>query len=272
MSAPSQGTRTMKIVQRAFLPPLMLSSRKMSARMWMRSEIQASRIVNQKIETITSQNPKSSDMSTYSYAGVTGRDWTGTGAESRDACRSVAVEGSTVTVGRDGIDHQEVDGDHDERPQGIGRHEDEVGDGARHREHDGHDPGPHRTPEERPARAGHEDAQDQVDPPPRRVVDAHDEAVLADLVVVLVEDADEAGDRVEAPEDEHHGAGEHDPARPCTARGTVLVAVLRCHRARCRHRPASLSSCSFPQHEDSALGRPHPPRVTRGPRRRSTVA
>jgi hypothetical protein len=65
--------RTMKIVQRAFLPPLRLSSRKMSARMWTRSEIQASRIVNQKIETITSQNPKSSDMSTYSYVGRDGR-------------------------------------------------------------------------------------------------------------------------------------------------------------------------------------------------------
>jgi hypothetical protein len=61
--APSHGTKTRKRVHSAFAQPLSSWSRKMSLKMAMINQIHASRSMNQNIETMTSQSPKPSDMS-----------------------------------------------------------------------------------------------------------------------------------------------------------------------------------------------------------------
>jgi hypothetical protein len=94
-------------------------------------------------------------------------------------------------VGGDGPDHEDVQGDDQQRPERVVGDEQEVGDGAEHGQGDGHRPGPGPARQQPPAGEGHQQAEHQVDPAPGGGVEL--EQVVAGLDVELVlEDADQA--------------------------------------------------------------------------------
>ena len=85
---------------------------------------------------------------------------------------------------------------------------------AYHGEQDAERACPDLAGEECDAGAGDDQAADDVDPSPRRVVDIDDQSGLPDQEVLVLEHGDEPLDDVERAQQHHHRAGEGDPADP----------------------------------------------------------
>ena len=77
-----------------------------------------------------------------------------------------SVDGAPRPVRRERPDHEDVDGDHDERPDRRVRQVQELGDQAQGGEDDADRPGPLKAPEDARAGGDGQDAQDEEDPAP----------------------------------------------------------------------------------------------------------
>ena len=101
-----------------------------------------------------------------------------------DLSRVVRCLDSVPVPGRDRPDHNDIERDDQDRPQWVIRHPQEVGDDQEQRNDDCRRPGPHCTGEEAEGHHDPDDAQDDVDPTPRRdvelvrVVDTHDKQIV----------------------------------------------------------------------------------------------
>src|SRR5215218_8785115 len=119
-------------------------------------------------------------------------------------------------------DHPDVEGDHEDRPEGVVGDEEEVRDGAEAGEHDRCDDGPPTAREQAPA-GGHErNAEQQMHPPPDARVEV-ERVVLGDDEELVVEDRRQAGDDLEAPDEREDAGGEHYAARRPTRRFITLI-------------------------------------------------
>ena len=113
------------------------------------------------------------------------------------------------------------------------------------------DPCPHLSDEEGRSGSRHDDAEDQVDPSPRGVVDVHGEPVLADQVVLVPEQRHQSLDGVEDAQHHHHGGREHDPTDPAGLLRLPAVARTR----RCGLRPVRRRACARVRHDELLFNR-----------------
>jgi hypothetical protein len=120
-----------------------------------------------------------------------------------------APHGGLVAVGRDRPDHEDVQGEDDQRPERVVGEEPEHGHGTEQRQHDRHGPGPGSAGQQADARAGDDQPEDQVDPAPGGLVEL-EQVLLGGDVEVVVEDRHQAGDGLEHADHEHHHGGEQD--------------------------------------------------------------
>src|SRR5918993_169770 len=117
-------------------------------------------------------------------------------------------------VGGDGPDHEDVQGDDEQRPERVVGDEQEVGDGAEHGQGDGRGPGPGPARQQPVAGEGHDQAEDQVDPAPGGGVEL-EQVVAGGHIELVLEDGDQALQGLEDADHDHHDGGEHDePDRP----------------------------------------------------------
>src|SRR5918994_4319153 len=121
-------------------------------------------------------------------------------------------------VGGDGPDHEDVQGDDEQRPERVVGDEQEVGDGAEHGQGDGRGPGPGAARQQPPAGEGHQQAEQQVDPAPAGGVELEQVVAGGDIELVL-EDRDEALQRL--PDADHDHRGEQNEAHRPAAGGLV---------------------------------------------------
>src|SRR5215217_5267529 len=93
-------------------------------------------------------------------------------------------------VGGNGPDHQDVEGDDQQRPERVVGDEQEVGDRAEHGQGDGHGPGPGPARQQPIAGEGHRQPEQQVDPAPGGGVELEQVVAGGDIELVL-EDGDQ---------------------------------------------------------------------------------
>ena len=142
-------------------------------------------------------------------------------------------------VGRQSGDHEHVQRDDQDRPDGLIGDEEEVPDRAERRERDADDPRPGRALEDPVAGADHDHAADQVDPAPGGRVELV-RVVRADDEELVVDDRRESGEGMEDADQHQHHAGEHDESdRPAAD-------FPRCHRSSVPRLPPGRSSQRSP--------------------------
>src|SRR5215211_933025 len=142
-------------------------------------------------------------------------------------------------VGGDRPDHEDVQGDDDQRPERVVGDEQEVGDGAEHGQGDGRGTGPGPARQQSPAGEGHQQPEDQVDPAPGGGVQLEQVVAGGDIELVL-EDGHQALQRLPDADHDHHEAGEQNEAHRPAAGGLVWST-----RGRILRRPL-LSHLPFP--------------------------
>src|SRR5829696_6872936 len=112
------------------------------------------------------------------------------------------------------VDDEDVDGDDEQAPDGVGPDEGQVHQCAESGEDDADGAGGEVAGQDASAAGHQQQADEQVDGAPDVVVDVDDEAVLAHDVEAVVEERHQSLDGLEGAHQEHHEAGEHDPAGP----------------------------------------------------------
>src|SRR5215204_6092952 len=175
MNTARNGRNIKNRTHRVLVTPDTEWSRNRSLKTWNKTMSQMNRKKNHSTDQKMSPNETSATIMVSSLDGWAERNkHRGRGADSAVATHPERVTtgpgsdwfAQVPTMGGDGPDHEDVQGDDQQRPERVVGDEQEVGDGAKHGQEDGHRPGPGPARQQPVAGDGHQQAEQQVDPAP----------------------------------------------------------------------------------------------------------
>src|SRR5215213_7958236 len=219
MNTARNGRNTKNSTHRVLVTPDTERSRNRSVRTWNKTMSQMNRKKNHSTDQKMSPNETSATINVSSLSRWAERNkHCGHGGESAVATHPERVTpgpagsgrfAQVASVGGDGPDDKDVQGDDQQRPERVVGDEQEVGDGAEHGQGDGRGPGPGPARQQPIAGEGHQQADHQVNPAPGGGVELEGVVAGGDIELVL-EDGDQTLQGLEDPRHDHHDRGEQD--------------------------------------------------------------